>query len=541
METERVIRVPTTGVFDFESLVSDPESKYVDKTALLYELARHKSDAQLFISRPRRFGKSLMLSTLKAMFEGRRDLFKDLAVDKLPWEGWEKPTPVYSFTMSKVVGETYELFVEQLAKLVRRLCAQAGVPYAGDGAVSGQFDDFLQAAAEKSPTKKIVVLIDEYDEPVAKFLDDLETLNKVRSVLHDFYEKLKINSGSIRFLMMTGVTKLTKLSVFSGLNHLTDVSMDPRFATLLGYTPAELDGSLRENVEALGAKSTMDFAKAKAAILSWYDGYRFSPDSEERVCNPVSIGRAFKEGKLEGYWETTGKATLIIDRIKAADKKPEDLENVRASKMTLDVCDAETLPMAALLYQGGYLTIKDVVPPRTDENGMPIEGESYILAPPNLEVRSALKDGYISQVMGLKAESFGPLVDRAKRQIASGDWKGYLYESLYGLYASVPPDWQIKDEAEAKRYFQLFASMTGANPQPEVASMLGYADAVIETESAVFVFEFKYRRSAKAAIRQIRDRGYADKWIGGPRPVTLIGINFNPRKRNIDIPVVEPA
>ena len=166
---------------------------------------------------------------------------------------------------------------------------------------------------------------------------------------------------------------------------------------------------------------------------------------------------------------------------------------------------------------------------------------SYVLAPLNLEVREALKRGYLSQVMGLRENSFNPLVDRAKRQIASGDWKGYLYESLYGLYASVPPDWRIKNEAEAKRYFQLFASMTGANPQPEVASMFGYADAVIETSDSVYVFEFKYRKSAKAAIRQIRERGYADKWIGGKRPVTLIGVNFNPKKRNIDIPIVEPA
>ena len=166
---------------------------------------------------------------------------------------------------------------------------------------------------------------------------------------------------------------------------------------------------------------------------------------------------------------------------------------------------------------------------------------SYVLAPPNLEVREALKRGYLSQVMGLRENSFNPLVDRAKRQIASGDWKRYLYESLYGLYASVPPDWWIKNEAEAKRYFQLFASMTGANPQPEVASMFGYADAVIETSDSVYVFEFKYRKSSKAAIRQIRERGYADKWIGGKRPVTLIGVNFNPKKRNIDIPIVEPA
>ena len=143
--------------------------------------------------------------------------------------------------------------------------------------------------------------------------------------------------------------------------------------------------------------------------------------------------------------------------------------------------------------------------------------------------------------MGLEADSFTPLVDVAKRQVASGDRKGYLYESLYGLYASIPPDWRIKNEAEAKRYFLLFASMTGANPQPEFATMLGYADAVIETPKAVCVFEFKYAKSAKAAIRQIRARGYADKWIGGKRPVTLVGINFNPRKRNIDLPIIEPA
>ena len=539
MRRTKPIKVPTTGTFDFETLITSESGKYVDKTALLYELARHKADAQLFISRPRRFGKSLMLSTLKAMFEGRRDLFKGLAIDKLPWEGWKTPTPVYSFTMTKAVGSTYELFREQLRKLVRRLCAQAGVPYRNEGDISGQFDDFLVAAAAKSPTKKIVVLIDEYDEPVAKFLDDVKTLNKVRSDLHDFYEKLKANSASIRFLLMTGVTKLTKLSVFSGLNHLTDISSFERYATLLGYTPKELDGPLRENVEMLGAKNGMGFAEAKRAILFWYDGYRFSPDSKERVCNPVSLGSALKDGKLKGYWEATGQASLIIDRIKRAGKMPEDMENVPADAMTLDVCDAETLPMESLLYQGGYLTIKDVIPPPRDSDGQIIGNASYVLAPPNLEVREALKRGYLSQVMGLREGAFNTLVDVAKRQIASGDWKGYVCESLFRLYASIPPDWRIKDEAEAKRYFQLFFTMLGANPAPEFPSARGYADAVVERPDAVYVFEFKYDETSDAAIRQIRDRGYADKWIGGKRPVTLIGINFNPKKRNIDMPIIE--
>ena len=528
------IKVPTTGVCDFPSLILAGEGKYVDKTELLYQLAAPKTDSQLFISRPRRFGKSLMLSTLKAMFEGRRELFKGLAIDNLPWE-WDKPFPVVSFTMSSAAGSTYEKFTSNLRSLVKGLAVEHGVPLDSDETTEKNFEDFLKEAAAKSPTKQIVVLIDEYDEPVAKFLDDFETLKKVRSDLHDFYEKLKINSGSIRFLMMTGVTKLTKLSIFSGLNHLTDISTFQQYATLLGYTPDELDGALRENVEDLGARNGMDFAAAKKAILSWYDGYRFSPDSEARVCNPVSLGSAFKSGKLKGYWETTGRTSLVINSIANAGKLPEDLENVPARPLTLDVCDAETLPMVSLLYQGGYLTIKEV------KRGDPkkYETDRYILAPPNLEVREALFEGYLSQTMGLDEQPFNALVDKAKKQVASGDWTGYLRESLFGLYASVPPDWQIKNEAEAKRYFLLFASMTGANPQPEVATMLGYADAVIETPKDVCVFEFKYRKSAKAAIRQIRERGYADKWIGGERPVTLVGINFNPKKRNIDMPIIE--
>ena len=527
------IKVPTTGVCDFPSLILGGKGKYVDKTDLLYQLA-NDADQQLFISRPRRFGKSLMLSTLRAMFECRRELFKGLAIDNLPWE-WDKPFPVVSFTMSSAAGSTYEKFTSNLRSLVEDLASEHGVPFDKDKTTEKNFEDFLKAAAAKSPTKQIVVLIDEYDEPVAKFLDDFETLKKVRSDLHDFYEKLKVNSGSIRFLMMTGVTKLTKLSVFSGMNHLKDRSMDERFATLLGYTPDELDGALRENVEVFGEKNGMDFKAAKAALLSWYDGYRFSPRSEARVCNPVSLGSALESGELKGYWETTGRTTLIINRMANAGKLPADLENVPARPLTLDVCDAETLPMVSLLYQGGYLTIKDV------KRGDPTKDEtdSYVLAPPNLEVREALFEGYLSQTMGLDEDPFNALVDKAKRLIASGDIAEVVETMLFSLYAQIPPDWRIKDEAEAKRYFQLFFAMLGANPVPEFPSARGYADAVVERPSAVYVFEFKYDESSEAAIRQIRERGYADKWIGGDRPVTLVGINFNPKKRNIDMPIIE--
>ena len=527
------IRQLTTGNFDFPTLAQSKTKKYVDKTDLLYELARDEVDAQLFISRPRRFGKSLMLSTLQAMFEGRKELFRGLKIYNLPWEGWDSKNlhPVFSLTMGEANGDSYGEIKEQLGELVDGLFEQAGLPIPEKGTAPGKFSKFIKAAAERSPTKKIVILVDEYDEPVAGCLDDLPTLKRVRKLMHDFYEKLKLNSGSIRFLMMTGVTKLAKLSVFSGLNHLQDLSADKRFATLLGYTPQELDGPLRENVEAFGKVNGLDFKGAKKALLDWYDGYRFSPDSKARVCNPVSIGFAFKTGKLEGYWNSTGQTSLVVNRIEKAGKMPGDLENVPADKTTLDVCDAETLPMESLLYQGGYLTIREVIP------GPP---DSYVLAPPNLEVREAIKRGYLSQVLGMKEGAFNTLVDRARRQIASGDIHDVVETMLFSLYAQIPPDWHIKNEAEAKRYFLLFFAMLGADPLPEFSSARGYADAIVQRPDAIHVFEFKYGRTPEEAIRQIRDRGYADKWRGDPRPVTLIGINFNPKKRNIDIPVIEP-
>ena len=389
MENGKVtIKTPPTALFDFPELIRGDEKKYVDKTGLLYRLAAPKTDSQFFISRPRRFGKSLMLSTLKAMFEGRRELFKGLAIDSLPWEGWETPTPVYSITMGDASGENYAEVKEQLGELVDGLFAQAGLPVPEKGTVPGKFRKFLVAASEKSPTGKIVMLIDEYDEPVAAFLDNMKTLARVRKLLHDFFEKLKFSSGSIRFLLMTGVTKLTKLSIFSGLNHLTDLSMSPDYATLLGYTPEELDGPLRENVEVFAAKNGMDFAAAKKALLSWYDGYRFSPESEAKVCNPVSLGKALASGELKNFWEATGHATMIVNRIKAAKAIPADLNGMVVDPMELDVCDAETMPLAALLYQGGYLTIKRVRPSGRIDLGIP-----------NEEISVSMANGYVSTIL----------------------------------------------------------------------------------------------------------------------------------------------
>jgi len=528
MEDGKTIKVPTTGTYDFPNLILGGEGKYVDKTDMLYQLASPKSDAQLFISRPRRFGKSLMLSTLKAMFEGRRELFKGLAIDSLPWEGWEQPTPVYSFTMSDAVGETYDGFMEQLSELVESLCGEAGVPFPERGTAPGKFSKFIKAAAEKSPTKRIVVLIDEYDEPVAKFLDDISTLNKVRSVLHDFYEKLKVNSDGIRFLMMTGVTKLTKLSIFSGMNHLKDRTMDSRFATLLGYTPEELDGSLRENIEVFAAKNGMDFAAAKKSLLAWYDGYRFSPESEAKVCNPVSLGNALESGVLANYWEATGQATTIVDRIKAAKEIPADLNGMVVDRMDLDVCDADTMP--ALLYQGGYLTIKRVRPSGRMELGIP-----------NEEIASSLSKGYVSTILRNGMEDWNEKLADAQDDLIEKGMETLLTKNLKAAFAAVPHEWKIEDEKEAKRYFLLFMKLIGADISGERQSARGRADAVLQDKTGTYVFEFKYGKTPQEALEQARTKEYGNPWLDSSLPVFHVGVNYDPEKRGIDDPLVEPA
>ena len=527
---EKKIKMPTTGLSDFPELICGGEGKYVDKTELLYRLATPTADAQLFISCPRRFGKSLMLSTLKAMFEGRRELFNGLALDSLPWEGWERPTPVYSFTMSSANGGTYEEFRMALRGLVADLCRQCQSKYDRENTIASNFDGFLKAAAAKSPTGKIVVLIDEYDEPVSKFLDDLDTLKKVRSDLHDFYEKLKVNSGSIRFLMMTGVTKLTKLSVFSGLNHLTDLTMSPDYATLLGYTPAELDGALRENVAVFAAKNGMDFAEAKKTLLSWYDGYRFSPKSKVKVCNPVSLGKALRNAEIANYWEATGRSTMIVNRIRAADEIPADLEGIAVDPMELDVCDAETMPLAALLYQGGYLTIRDV-----DEDGY------LTLGIPNNEISKSLHDGFMQCVLGRSMENWKERQILMRRELRTKGVDTLLRKNLKAAFAAVPHEWKIEDEKEAKRYFLLFMKLIGADISGERQSARGRADAVLADKSGIYVFEFKYGKTADEALAQARGKEYGNPWLDADLPVFYVGVNYDPERRGIDDPLVESA
>ena len=503
---------------------------YVDKTDILWRLVSETEDSQFFISRPRRFGKSLMLSTLKCIFEGRRELFKGLKIDRKRYD-WKK-YPVVMLDMSKVAGETLDEMKASLNALVDGIAATFGLEVDVRPPAGTRFGLALDALFAKRG--EYVVLVDEYDVPLQGFLSNHAALRRVRSLMHDFYVQLKAHSGQTRFLMLTGVTKLTKLSVFSGLNHLRDLTMNFKaYATLLGYTPKEIAAFFPVHLRAMARKLKTTPEGALRRLLDWYDSYRFSHLSPARVCNPISIGLALVTGEVQSYWVRTAVATLVMERIAAAGKTPADFEGCTASVNELDLCEATELPAKSLMYQSGYLTIKGLSRTETDENGRPM----LILGAPNHEVRGAVRAGWFDSFLRIPATAFDALVDVAKRQVAAGDVDGLINETLYRVYAKIPPEWRIRSEADVKRHFRLFMEMLGARVTAEEGSARGYADAIIETKRFVWVFEFKFNKSANAAIRQIREKGYADAYRGDPRPVTLVGVNFRLSKRNIDEPV----
>ena len=521
----------TTDISTFENLRKGGYT-YVDKTDLLWRLVSDTEGRQFFMSRPRRFGKSLMLSTLKAIFEGKRELFKGLKIGKKRYD-W-KTYPVVHLDMSQVKGETPDELEAVLLGMVLRLARSFKVRLAKTDIVTAAsaFAAFLDGLA--AAKGEFVVLVDEYDVPLQGFFGDRKALLRVRRIMHDFYLGLKNHEADFRFLMLTGVTKLTKVSVFSGLNHLTDLTMElADYATLLGYTPKEIAVFFPHRLDALAKKNRTDRKGALKLLLDWYDSYRFSPDTAARVCNPISIGKALRAGVLRSYWVKTAMATLVMERIAAVGKTPADFEGCTATVDELDLCEATELPAKSLMYQSGYLTIKGLSKTEVDEIGNP----KLILGTPNHEVRGAVRDGWFSSIVKVPASEFDALVDVAKRQVVEGNVRNLIGESLYRIYAKILPEWRIRSEADVKRHFRLFMEMLGAKVAAEEGSAFGYADAIIETKAFVWVFEFKFNKSANAAIRQIREKGYADAYKGDKRPVTLVGINFRTAKRNIDEPV----
>ena len=332
---------------------------YVDKTAILHELVCDPTRSLYFISRPRRFGKSLMLSTLECLFRGQRELFKGLAIDKLDYDWAEYP--VLHLNFAGLNAKTLEAFVEDFKACLEDTFSNAKAPWNPVISPGANFRRAINALAENTG-KSVVVLIDEYDAPVSHALGDIKLATAIRQELSDFYIQIKNNAANIRFMMMTGVTKFTQLSVFSALNNLNKLTLDDRYATLLGYTDDELstyfEPAMRRHAEIMG----LSYEDYREKLRWWYNGYRFARWNTTKVYNPCAIGQTLGACTPEflGTWTSTGLTSAVFNYFannQLADQDYEHIEGVFEDD--LDVCELENIQPTAMLYQGGYLTIKD--------------------------------------------------------------------------------------------------------------------------------------------------------------------------------------
>ncbi len=492
---------------------------YVDKTSWLHRLATAKGEKMFFLARPRRFGKSLMISTLKAMFQGRRDLFEGLAISDTDWD-WEKEKrPVIHLNMGKCAASDYETFSKNLSDCMEEALAGAGVGYDRTRTPSSNFGIAIDRLSGKGKTPAI--LIDEYDDPVACALKNPSEAERVRDALALVYKQMKDRSGEIRFLMITGVSKFTKLSVFSALSSLVDISFEDDYAAMLGYTEDELDRYFAEHMEAHRKVLGMTAEAYRAEIKRLYNGYRFWLDEGENVYNPVSINltMANRKKRFELYWAETGKASFLMNMLRRGDVlaiDPEELKNV--SKAKLDVSDLRKFPVEGMLYQTGYLTILGF-------NG--ITGK-FTLGIPDDEVRedfSSLMSGLIADKDTVWASEIGGFLQSAEWEDFFDGLKALYAGAVYGSTEGRP------HELSYARCLKFLLQGQGFRVMQEVAHASGRTDIVADHPCGTYVFELKVDKPPKVAMPQIQRRKYAAPYRAAGKPVWAVGISFDGKTR----------
>ena len=522
MEEEKIAQ----GTYDFRVMREDG-FRYVDKTALLYPLVTRGRDSFFFISRPRRFGKSLMLSTLECLFRGQRELFKGLAIDKMDYDWAEYPILHFNFGTMDVT--TLESFYAGLVTRVKQAFENVGVVYDPALAPNDNFSNAIRFLA-RDRGKPVVILIDEYDAPVGHALNDIAKATAIRAKLSAFYGEIKNNVGNIRFMLMTGVTRFTQLSVFSALNNLTDLTMDSRYATLLGYTDEELEANFSKTLHRHAEVMGLSYEDYREKLRWWFNGYRFSPDCEDKVYNPFAIGQTLGalKRRFTGTWIATGQTSTVINYFTNNQLVERDYENVEGvTEEDLDVCGLENIRPVAMLYQSGYLTIKDFRDPY------------FTLGFPDEEVRRAFNTQLVQKFTGKEDNDYRNLTCLA---LMKGDVVTFLgrLSDLYAHLAYGPQEDSIHEFSYQRILYVLLTSDGSFRVTAEDRQTHGRADLIAETPERVFVFELKVDGTPQEALAQIKEKGYAEPYRHSGKEVYLIGLSFDGATRRLTGTASEP-
>jgi hypothetical protein len=508
------------GIHDFETLRTE-NYVYVDKTQLIYQMITQ--GRMYFLSRPRRFGKSLLITTLHAIFNGKRHLFKDLWIDNSDYT-WEQH-PVIWLDMSAVTNASAELLQQSLSFHLDTIAEQHGVRLSAVS-ISDRLNELITELAE-TKNKKVVVLIDEYDKPLIDQIHYPEIALKNREILKHFYGILKAQNANIRFILLTGVSKFSKVSVFSGLNNLEDISLLTDYATLLGYTHEELIDYFSLEIDRLAQKEDLLRPALLDEIKHWYNGYRFS-EKDISVYNPFSTLLLFKQQKFSAHWFATGTPTFLVNLIQERQFDIANIENLKIREADLSVFEIDKLSVLPLLYQTGYLTIKFY-----DRSS-----GHYELDYPNREVEVAFLESLLAHFSKVDEPVQSSFIFDMVAALKEQSFDAF-FQHLKGFLASIPYELHIPGEKYYQNIFYFVFNLVGLRLNAEVHTNRGRIDAVIEGKDWVLIFELKVDKSAQEALEQIKAKGYAEPYRLQQKAIYSIGLNFNAAERNVNEYLVE--
>ena len=513
------MRPLATDTHDFPSIRRDGKI-YVDKTMFMYRLVANPNSRLFFISRPRRFGKSLTVSAFKALFQGRRELFEGLAIDKTDWN-WEK-YPVIHFEFNDLTTTSVEEFARNLANHVKDRLVEAGYDYDQSLSAHENFAKAIETLSAANGGKGVAILVDEYDAPVGHCLDDIPKAEAVRDRLSAVYSQMKNRTGDIRFLFMTGVSKFTRLSVFSALSNIVDVSQRDEYATMFGYTEEELSANFEDHLREHAARMGKSYEAYRAEMKWWYNGFRFAKGDPTTVYNPISIALTLDAKEPSGFsatWATTGRPSMLMNFLKREDVAALDYEDLpEVSEDEFDVAELRDLRPVAMLYQSGYLTVKGY------DDGF------YKLGVPDEEVRRDLA----KMVAGAMADESMQWASALGVKLVTARWPEF-FAGLRSLYARMPygpKEGSVHEHAYERILCTLLASQ-GVTYRAEAVQANGRADVVAKHKKGVFIFELKVGKKVDKAFRQIKKKGYAEPFRADARPVWLIGLCFDKETRQL--------
>ena len=502
------------GIQNFEKIRRDGYC-YIDKTALVYQLV--KTGSYYFLSRPRRFGKSLLVSTLEAYFQGKKELFEGLDIHELEKE-W-KQYPVIHLDLNAKKFDTEE----DLIRLIDRQLLVYEEEYGSvptDVTIDDRFVSLIRNAAEKTG-ERVVILVDEYDKPMLQAIGNDTLQSEYRNTLKAFYGVLKSMDGYIKFALLTGVTKFGKVSVFSDLNNLMDLSRDLRYFDICGISEEELLRDFSDDIHELASANGQTFEQACARLKEDYDGYHFCPDSPG-MYNPFSILNTFAKKTYGSYWFETGTPTYLVELLKKSNYDLEEMSHVETDADILDSIFTDDNPIP-VIYQSGYLTIK----------GYDKRFGIYTLGFPNREVEEGFMN-FLLPFYSAVSKTRSPFeIKRFVTDVESGDIDGFM-ERLQSFLADCPYELAKDVELHYQNVLFIVFRLTGLYTKVEYHTSRGRIDLVLQTDSYVYVMEFKLDGSAEQALQQIEEKQYALPFAKDSRKVYTIGVNFSSETRNID-------